>query len=421
MTEPSKKLWTYDFTVITIGSVVSMVGGSLSGFGISLVVLDYTDSTFLYTLFIVAFQLPMLICPILAGPYLDRMSRKRVIYTLDFTSSAIFLVLFLLLRSGWFSYPALLAVCLLLGSINGVYIVAYDSFYPNLITEGNYRRAYSVSSMLWPLASMMTPVAAAIYDALGSATPIFAINAVCFFLAACFEVTIRHKETHMAAASAADGLGTLRRFRRDFREGVEYIRGERGLLIISLYFMCSFFTYGADTLQLPFFRNNAELFSAWPVAAVTLYAIISNCNVAGRLVGGFIQYKVPLPKEHKTTIAISVYVIISVLSGTALFLPVPLMVLSFFLNGIFGVTSYTIRTAATQVYVPDTKRARFNGTFQMMTSLGGVAGSLTVGVLGEALPERAIILGMNVLGLVMTYFLMYRNREAVKRVYNQDL
>ena len=93
----TQKLWTYDFTVITLGSVVSMVGSTLSGFAISLLVLDYTGSTFLYMLFIVSYQLPMLVCPILAGPYLDRMSRKKVIYRLDFLSSGMFLLLFLLL------------------------------------------------------------------------------------------------------------------------------------------------------------------------------------------------------------------------------------------------------------------------------------------------------------------------------------
>ena len=420
-TQPKNRLWTYDFTVITIGSVVSMVGGTLSGFAVSLVVLDYTSSTFLYVLFNVCYQLPMLVCPILAGPCLDRVSRKRVIYTLDFASAAIFFVLFLLLRTGWFNYPAMLLACILIGAINGVYIVAYDSFYPNLITEGNYRRAYSVSSMLWPLAAMTTPVAAAIYDLAGSATPIFAANAVCFFLAACFECTIRHRETHMDQAPPADGWGPMRRFRRDLREGLAYIRGEKGLLAISLYFMCANFTYGVDSLQLPFFRNNAELFAAVPMAAVTLYAVVSNWNVVGRFVGGLIQYRVAFPKEKKFAIAITVYVTTSVLAGCVLFLPVPLMMAAFFLQGILGVTSYTIRTAATQSYVPDTKRARFNGTFQMMVSLGSILGNLTAGALAEVFPERSVILGVNLLGVVLVYVFIYRGRQHVARIYNRDL
>lgn len=417
----SNRLWTYDFTVITLGSVVSMVGGTLSGFAISLLVLDYTGSTFLYALFNVCFQLPALVCPLLAGPYLDRVSRKKVIYTLDFTSAGIFFLLFLLLRAGWFSYPALLMMCIVIGAIDGVYMVAYDSFYPNLIPEGCYRKAYSVSSMLWPIASMTTPVAAAIYDYAGSVTPIFAVNAACFFLAACFERTIRHRETHMDAAPPADGLGTAARFRRDFREGIDYLRGERGLLIIALYFMVSNFCYGADNLHLPYFLHHAERFAAWPVAAATLYAIVSNCNVAGRFVGGLVQYKMTFPKEKKFAIALFVYAALCLLDGSVLFLPIPLMVLFQFTNGILGVTSYTIRTAATQAYVPDTKRARFNGTFQMMTSVGSILGNLTAGALAEVFPERAIVLGINVFALAMVYVFIVRGRSYVAAIYNRDL
>ena len=64
MKESKNKLWTYDFTVITVGSFISMVGSTLSSFALGLVVLEYTGSTFLYALFIVGFQAPQLIFPV---------------------------------------------------------------------------------------------------------------------------------------------------------------------------------------------------------------------------------------------------------------------------------------------------------------------------------------------------------------------
>ena len=50
---PKPRLWTRDFTIITLGTVVSMLGNAVSGFAISLLVLDYTGSVFLYTLYMV--------------------------------------------------------------------------------------------------------------------------------------------------------------------------------------------------------------------------------------------------------------------------------------------------------------------------------------------------------------------------------
>lgn len=414
-------LWTYDFTVITIGSFISLVGNALSNFALSLLVLDYTGSTFLYMLFQVSFQLPIMICPVLAGPYLDRMSRKKVIYTLDFLSAGIYFLLFLLLREGWFSYPALLAVSFVTGVIDGTYVVAFDSFYPNLVTGGNFQKAYSVYGMLVDLSGFASPVAAVIYYQMGGAASLFAINAASFLIAACFEVTVRFRETHMDKAPQETAESAFGQFRRELREGFDYIRGEKGLLLIALYFMASNFASGAEQLQLPYFLNHAAKFAAWPVAAATLYSILSNFTTVGRLLGGAVQYKLHIPREKKFSVAFFVYVAINVLSGTLLFLPVPLMAVWFFLDGALGVTSYTIRSAATQSYVPDNKRARFNGMFQMISFVGSVLGSLVIGALAEVLPERLIVTVTNALVLFAVYLFMYRGREHVKKIYNREV
>ena len=288
-------LWTYDFTVITIGSFVSLVGNALSNFALSLLVLDYTGSTFLYMLFQVSFQLPIMICPVLAGPWLDRVSRKKVIYALDFLSAGIYFLLFLLLRGGWFSYSGLLAVSFLTGIIDGTYVVAFDSFYPNLITEGNFQKGYSVYGLLVDLSELASPLAAMIYYRVGGAASLFAINALSFLIAACFEVTIRFRETHMDEAPRETARSAFGQFRQELREGVDYIRGEKGLLFIALYFMVSNLASSAEKLQLPYFLNNAARFAAWPVAAATLYSILLNFTTAGRLLGGAVQYRLRIP------------------------------------------------------------------------------------------------------------------------------
>ncbi len=414
------RLWTRDFTIITIGSLISIVGNMLSGFAISITVLDRTESTFLYVLFNISWVLPDLILPLFAGPYLDRVSRKKVIYCLDFLSAAIYFGLFLLLRTGWFSYPVMLLCCIFIGAINSVYMVAYNSFYPNLITEGNHSKAYSISGILSDVTVLVYPLAPVLYEAIGIA-PLFAVTSVSFFLAACFEVSIRYQETHMDAAPKADGLGALRQFGRDFREGIEYIRNEKGLLCITLYFMVSNFASGSWDLHLPFIRNNEALFSAWPIAAVTLYTILSNFSSIGRLAGGVIHYKVKLPVKKKFAIALTVYVALCFLEGSVLWLPVPLMAAVFFLSGLLGVTSYNIRIAATQTYIPDSKRARFNGAFSMLCSIGSIGGSLAAGGLAEIMPERWAIALLYAVGLAGVFLFMYRGRQHVAAIYNREV
>lgn len=418
--ENLNKLWTRDFKIITIGSIISMLGNSIAGFAIGLLVLDYTESTLLFSLFMVIYNMPKIVAPLFAGPYLDRFSRKKVIYNLDFLSSGIFFLMYLLLRAEWFNYPVFLVIVLIIGTIDGIYSVAYESFYPNLVSKGNFSKAYSISSMIYPLAAFMVPVASFIYTQTGSAAPLFAFNAVTFFVAAVFETKIGYTEKHIAETADQNKGFSMISYKTDFREGIQYMKQEKGLTIITIYFCITMFASGGvHILQLPFFKNNPELFSNIPINVVTLYTIISSFGVLGRLAGGFIHYKYKYPVAKKFLIAITVYTTISVLEAFHLYFPVPIMMFTFFIIGIMGVTSFNIRISATQSYVPDERRGRFNGTFQMIVSAGNILGQLLAGVLGEIYPERNIITMFMAINLLAIIFIMYNKREEVKKIYNR--
>ena len=77
--------------------------------------------------------------------------------------------------------------------------------------------------------------------------------------------------------------------------------------------------------------------------------------------------------------------------------------------------------AAPQCNVPDTKRARFNGTFQMLCSLGGVAGTLLAGTLAEGMDERHVILLLEAVDLAAILLFMVGGRKFVAKLYNRDL
>lgn len=412
------KLWTRDFTIITIGSIISMLGNSVSGFAIGLVVLDYTNSTFLYALFMVVYNLPKIVVPLFAGPYLDRFSRKKVIYTLDFLSSIIYFGIFLFISGGYFNYGILMAVSLLIGVIDGIYAVAYESFYPNLITKGNFSKAYSISSMIYPLAAFMVPVASFIYNSMGTAAYLFLFNAISFFIAACFEASIKYKETHISNEEYKKF--DFKGYKDDFKEGLSYIWVEKGLLVITIYFCLTMFSGGAtQTVLLPFFKNNPGLFSNIPIDVVTLFTFVTGCGVIGRLIGGMIHYKFKYPVSKKFLIAITVYMSISIIEGIQLFMPVNVMMICFFITGIMGVTSYNIRISATQSYVPDEKRGRFNGIFNMICAAGGILGQLLGGGMAEFISERSVTVIFSIFNILAVLFVMYRGREYVKKIYNR--
>ena len=411
-THETKPLWTRDFTIITLGSVVSMFGNAMSGFALSLLVLDYTDSSFFYALVIALFTAPNLIMPIFSGAILDRFSRRRTIYTLDFLSAALYAGSAALFALGKFPYLMLPVFAVVLGSIQSIYMVAYQSFYPLLITEGNYTKAYSISGVLETLSVFMVPISAFLYNSIGIA-PLLAINAVSFFIAAVMETQIRAKEDYVELQKQTlSEKSSSRQMFADIKEGFRYMRGETGLLAIGIYFMFSSFAGGASSvIILPYFKNTFE-------GGEYLYMTVFGLSILGRAIGGMFHYRRKLPAEHKFGIAMFVYVTICFLEGGVLYMPVGVMRVMMFASGILSVTSYTIRIAATQHYVPDEKKGRFNGAFNMLNTVGSLSGELLAGALATVAESRLVLAGFMFVNLLAAFVILGRRKKEVAKIYN---
>lgn len=409
-----RPLWTRDFTIITLGSVVSMLGNALSGFAMSLMVLDISKSTLLYAIYIAMYTLPQLFMPIVSGAILDRFSRKRTIYSLDYLSAFLYALMAAILATGWFSFPFFAVYCFLLGSIQSTYMVAYESFYPLLISEGYFQKAYSIASVLETFSAVMVPVSAFLYRKIGL-SPLLAINALCFLIAAIMETQIRADEQYLVTQQETRDheLKASKQMLRDIREGFAYLRSEKGLLAIALYFAFSAITGGVSTvIVLPWFKSVYE-------NGEYLYMLVWGMALLGRAIGGMVHYRVNIPPKYRYRTALAVYIMISVLEGVYLFTPIPVMMALCFIVGIGGITSYTIRISATQSYVPDERKGRFNGAFNMISTAGALLGEVLAGGLTLLLPERIVLLGAMLLCAMAAIVFIGGGREHVAYIYNR--
>lgn len=403
-------LWTKNFILITIGTIISRIGSAIAGFATGLLILDYTESTFLYALYMVLYNLPQILMPTLAGPFIDKFSRRKTIYTLDFISTGIYLLFAVVIFSGSLNYVVLVLGSMLLGAIDSVYTVAYESFYPMLISEGNYTKAYSISSTLESLTMLMVPVSALLYNLVGIG-PLFLIDMVSFFLAAVMETQIHVKESYVKEKNETFGI---RQYKKTFEEGVMYLKEERGLRAVVLYFMVTMCAQGAsNVIGLPYFKG------VYPQGEY-VYIAVMGFMLFGRLIGGAIHYKFKYPTDKKFLIALVVYTSMCLLDGTYLYTPIPIMMAMCFTSGIMGVTSYNIRISATQSYVPDGKKGRFNGIFHMAVTAGMIIGELLSGVMAEFIEKRVVVTIFMAVNFVAVWAIMYRNRREVAVIYNRQ-
>ncbi len=407
-------LWTRDFTIITLGSVVSMFGNAMSGFAMSLMVLDISESTLLYSIYIAMFTLPQLFMPVLSGALLDRFSRKKTIYTLDFLSAFLYLLMAGVLAAGWFSFPLFAVYCFILGSIQSIYMVAYESFYPLLITEGNFQKAYSIASVLETLSAVMVPVSTFLYGRIGLA-PLLMVNGICFFIAAVMETRIGAEEHYIdkQKTTQIEGRHPVRQMLVDTREGFRYLSVEKGLLAIAAYFAFSAVCGGVSSvITLPYFKGTFQNGEYW-------YMFVMAFSLGGRAIGGMFHYRVKIPAKFRYAIALAVYITISICEGIYLFFSFKVMMLLCLITGLGGVTSYTIRISATQSYVPDEKKGRFNGAFNMLSTLGALIGEFAAGTLTLLMPERMVLLSAMLLCALAAVVFIGGGRKYVAPIYNR--
>lgn len=401
-------LWTKNFTIITLGTVISAIGGVAMGFALSFVVFDNTGSTLMMALFAAASSLPGVILPVLISPYLDNFRRKPVIVGLDYLSAVIYLLFGLYLLKHSFSLPLYLLFSLLCGSIGSVYNLAYESLYPNLIPDGFAQKGYTVSGMLYPTVTMvMTPVASILYVKLGLG--ILCIGEGLLLAAAASVETQINVEEHIKPG----GKFSFHDYIRDFREGFRYLKKEKGLLRIYGYMPI---TQGVSQATEPLIR---AWFRTAPGLNLTMYALFTTAEFIGRTVGGLVHYKFEIPPEKRFSLAYLVYVTYNIMDTVLLWLGFPLMLVNRGVCGFLGINSATLRASSVQNYLPDNMRAKVNAVFNMLYALVPTLLTLAVGALGEVMDYRLCVTLVSAAGLLPCYLIMWRGREDVKKVYNR--
>ena len=401
-------LWTKNFTIITLGTVISAVGGVAMGFALSFVVFDHTGSTLMMALFAAASSLPGIILPVLLSPYLDNFRRKPVIVGLDYLSAVIYLLFGLYLLKHSFSLPLYLLFSLACGSIGSVYNLAYESLYPNLIPEGFAQKGYTVSGMLYPTVTMvMTPVASILYTRLGLGVLCIG-EGLLLAAAASVETQIRVEEHTKPGGkfSFSDYIG-------DFKEGFRYLKKEKGLLRIYGYMPI---TQGISQATEPLIR---AWFRTAPGLNLTMYALFTTAEFIGRTIGGLVHYKFEIPPEKRFSLAYLVYVTYNIMDTVLLWLGFPLMLVNRGICGFLGINSATLRASSVQNYLPDNMRAKVNAVFNMLYALVPTLLTLAVGALGEMMDYRLCVTLVSAAGLLPCYLIMWRGREDVKKVYNR--
>ena len=399
-------LWTRDFTLMTVATIMGAAGAIAGNFALSFLVYDETGSTLASALIIAINFVPGFVVPLVASPFMDALPRKPFLVAGDAVNGVLYLLMGLYLNSRGFTYTLYLLFSLLLSSLSAFDQLAYNSLFPKLIPPGCMDKGYTVSSMVYPVMQVvMAPVAALLMDLIGVGN-ILLLQGGLSIAAALTESRIRAGEERRAYRRFS-----LRGYFADLKEAADYLRQERGMLNIFAYMAV---TNGVASGYAPIF---VAFFSSTPGLSAAMYSLFAVAEFAGRTLGGVLRYATKMPKEKRFGFAFAVYQVYEAMDMLLLWLPYPLMLANRAIAGFLGINSATLRLAAVQSTLPDRLRARVNAFESVLYSAAFSVLSLAVGALGEVMDLRLCVTLCAFASLIICWMTIWRRRREIRAMY----
>lgn len=406
--EHKQTLWTRNFTCITFATVLSIIGGEVMTLPLSLLVFENTQSTILSSIIFICGILPDVLFSVLIAPFIDKGNKKRWIIILDILMASIYLVMGFYVANHEFQYIVYVLLSLVVGTISVFYRLAYNAWYPRLIPTGLEQKGYAISGTIYPLITIvMSPIATFLYEKT-SISNLFFLVSVISFLSVLVESLIR--ENHTFKNEEAGGY-SFSQYKQDIKEGFSYLKNEKGIRNIYTYMAITGGVFEGNTIAIQaYYQTN-------PLLSVTMLGFLKSAEMIGRVLSGFLQYRITIPPKKRYGITKFVYTVYETSDMILLFLPYPIMLVNRFICGGLGNASATIREAAVQSYLPDHIRARVNAIFSAAFSIFGIFFQLLGGALGEILPYRAVVVSLSSISLVAILVFIVIPDKVNRKVY----
>lgn len=148
------------FILIWVGQVLSLLGSAMTRFVLMLWLWDQTGSATSMVLVGVVTGVLSLLASLIAGPVIDRASRKRVILTADGLAGMTTIALFVLVSAGRLAPWQVYLFAGLSGVFGVFHSLAFTALITSLVPKEQYTRANSLRSIAFYASSVGAPVIA---------------------------------------------------------------------------------------------------------------------------------------------------------------------------------------------------------------------------------------------------------------------
>ena len=393
-----------NFALLWFGGLISIMGDWVLGVALPFFVYQVSGSTIATAVMVAMELLPRLLFGSIAGVFVDRWDRRKVMVMTSISQGLVILPLFLV-QSGeslWIVYT----VTFIQVTLAMFFGPAENALLPLLVPENKLIQANSLNAMNNNFARLIGPPLGGGVLALWGLTGVVLVDSLSFLLAGLMILGITHSGRAAPPAEADEKPegSSWTRFWKEWKEGMEIVRKDRVVKVLFItVVMLNFGGVMIDPLGAAYIvdvvKTTAQVFGL----LVTVQAI---GGILGGLLAGKVGDRMPAARLYGWS-----EIVLAVLIALRYNIPeIPVLFVMTLLVGLPAAMGIAALETLFQRNVPNTHLGRISGALNStvgITSLFGVLG--ISGVLGEALgivPVLNIAAGITMLtGIVVLLFL----------------
>jgi CRP-like cAMP-binding protein/predicted MFS family arabinose efflux permease len=370
------------FALMWTGQLVSTIGSALTSLAASIYVYAKTGSALSVGLMLMATAAPTILVGLIAGVFVDRYDRKKIMIAADLIRAALVFMLPILLPQ---SMVWLYVIVALSSAVGQFFEPAYESVLPEVATDQELAAANSFIAIS---SFGATAVGFAASGLIGSANVslAFYLDALTFLISATCIFFLRVPKT------AAQERTTVKVVWRNLRAGGKFLINTPMLRSMFLVSLPIFIAFGlGNSLLLPFARNALG-------ATESQYGLQEGLTSIGFVVGSLLMARLTDRLREGQWIAISIIGMGLASVGYSLMTSIPIAIGIQVVSGLLNAPSSVGRRLVVQRNTPREMRGRVNSAFAVSRDV--------MFLLGMAAAGLADVLGVRVMVLISAVLLL---------------
>lgn len=374
-----------DYALLWFGGFISQLGDFVLFVGLPFEMYRLTGSTLATAGMVLAFLVPEILFGSVAGVYVDRWDRRRLMIAVNLVQAVVLLPLLLVDQLGlWIIY----AVLVVESSASQLFFPARVALVPSLLRGGKEEllTANALTGVGHHLARLIGPAVGGVIVATGGLGAVVVIDSISFVASAGMLSLIRSRPRapHSTDSLEHAALSAWNRLVHEWREGLRLVWHQRVLRALLVFATITAVGEGLT----------ASLFVVWTTEALhsdaTGYGWVLSTQAIGGLAGALVIARLgarlrPLPLLIGSALAFGAidlvlftYPVIYPYIGPALVMLV--------IVGVPGAGMGAAITTVQQSETEDSHRGRVVGAIGAVASVGALIGAMSAGILGEFLP-----------------------------------